>query len=115
MNLSVAPETTSSMRSDLGLRFSQKARLGSDAYAIFFDAGWRHEFMNQSYSIGGQLAAGGGSFSVNTADLSRDGAIFGGGVSMTLGQQLTMDINYSGDLRSYYVANTVNAGLHYKF
>ena len=112
LNLRVDPQSVQLLSSTLGLRYSQKRRVG----AIFFDAGWRHEVLNQSFAIDARLASGaGGAFSVATANVDRDGAVLGAGVSLAVGKQTTLDFAYSGDLRPHYVANALNASLHYRF
>lgn len=115
LDLSVQPETAPSLRSTMGLRFSEKARTGMGSYEAFFQAGWRHEFLDPSYDIAAQLAGEGGTFSVATTNADRDGAVFGGGLALVVTPQATLDLDYSGDLRPYYIANLFNIGLHYRF
>jgi autotransporter-associated beta strand protein len=116
LDLSVNPETAQSLRSNLGMRFSGKASLGSSAYVMYFSAGWRHEFENQNRAIDAQLASGAGhAFSVMTGDLARDGAQFGGGFAVAFSRQTTMNFDYSGSAWSPCSAHTYSIGLHMKF
>jgi len=116
LDLSVDPETAQSLRSALGMRFSEKAALNSGAYVMYFSAGWRHEFLNQNRSIGAQLASGAGNaFSVMTGDIARDGAQFGAGFSVAFSRQTTMNFDYSGSAWAPCSASTYSLALHRKF
>jgi uncharacterized protein with beta-barrel porin domain len=115
LDLSVDRETAQSLRSNLGMRFSEKAKLGSNPYVIYFSAGWRHEFENQNRPIGAQLTSGGSAFSVMTGDIGRDGAIYGGGFSVAFARQSAMNFDYSGSSWSPYTSYTFSLGWHMKF
>ena len=116
LDLSADPDTLQSLRSRLGMRFSQKARLGHGAYGIHFEAGWLHEFADTSHAIAARLASGaGGSFTVATPAMGREGAMFGGGIAVAVSRMIAVNLDYRGELRSHYTANSFNAGLHLKF
>jgi uncharacterized protein with beta-barrel porin domain len=116
LDLSVDPQTAQSLRSNLGMRFTGKSRVGSGACAMYFSAGWRHEFWNQNRSLSAQLASGAGSaFSVTTGDIGRDGAIYGGGASVAFTKQTTLNFEYSGSAWAPYTSKTYSLGVHMKF
>lgn len=116
LNLDVAPQTAQSLRSNVGLKYSQKLATDAHTYLPYVRLGWRHELDNQSRPITAQFATGVGSpFTVSTGDTARDGTILGTGISMDLGRQTTARLDYTGDFRSHFRESVVNAGVRYAF
>jgi uncharacterized protein with beta-barrel porin domain len=77
--------------------------------------GWLHEFLDQSRSIDAQLASGASSvFSVQTADLPRDGLLAGIGV-VGSGDDASVSLDYSADVRQHFLENVFNVSLRYRF
>ncbi|MDE2142777.1 MAG: hypothetical protein KGJ84_10230, partial [Elusimicrobia bacterium] len=65
--------------------------------------------------IDAQLATGGGSgFAVMTGDVARDGTEIGAGTALTW-RQTSLNLDYTGDMRSHYQENTVDATFRFKF
>lgn len=116
LDLSVGPQTAETLESNLGIRFSEKLALGSNTVIPFASLGWRHEFENQSRSIDAQLAAGGATqFSINTGNYAQNGTLLGLGVSGSWSQNITTKFEYTGDFRSHYFDNMLNAIVRWKF
>jgi len=116
LDLSVGAQSAKSLRSTLGLRFAQKARLESILLTPYASLGWRHEFDNQGRPIDAQLASGVGSpFTVATGDFARDGTVLGAGISADFGKQTTAKLDYAGDFRSHFMDNAFNASVRFRF
>jgi outer membrane autotransporter protein len=112
LDLSVSPETAQSLRSSVGLKVSQKF----DAWTPYASAGWRHEFENQARPIEAQLASGvGGQFTTSTADVARNGLLAGAGVVVKVSENTQVKIDYSGDFRSNFNDNELDASVRYRF
>jgi autotransporter-associated beta strand protein len=114
LDLDVAPQTDQSLRSSLGVRQSEKTKADGLTLQSHWSLGWLHEFMDQSVPIAAQLASGGSVFSVQTAGLPRDGALAGIGVVMS-GEDTSVSVDYSADLREHFIESVFNASLHYRF
>jgi autotransporter-associated beta strand protein len=116
LDLDVAPQTSSSLQSGLGLRFSDLFEGASVSWRPYASLGWRHEFLSQSRTIDAQLATAGSSpFSVATGEYARDGALVGAGFLVSMGKSSTFKLDYSGDYRSHFQENTVNGVFRFKF
>jgi autotransporter-associated beta strand protein len=114
LDLAVAPQTAESMRSNVGLKYSQKLTSDARVYVPYVSLGWRHEFDNQSRPITAQFA-GASPFTVATGDTARDGTILGAGLTVGLGKWTTGKLEYTGDFASHYRATRVDASLRFAF
>jgi autotransporter-associated beta strand protein len=115
LNLNVGSQTAQSLRSSLGLRQSTKSTNDGVTIDAHWSAGWEHEFSDQSRPIDAQLAAGGSSFSVQTASLPSDGALLGAGIVVSVDKDTSVNVDYSADIRDRYAENTIQAALHILF
>jgi autotransporter-associated beta strand protein len=116
MDLSVAQQTAESLRSRLGVKLAKKIKSGERTLSPYASVGWQHEYENQSRAIDAQFAsAPGSSFAVNTADVSRDGALLGAGLDADWGNGLSARLSYSGDLRADFAANTFGGSVRLRF
>lgn len=116
LDLGVAPQAVESLRSGLGAKFSRRFKLGTNVFTPYASAGWQHEFENQSRPIAAQLASGGtGTFTVNTADAARDGALLGAGLNMDWSDDFSTRLAYAGDVRSDFNAKTFSGSLRLRF
>ncbi len=116
LNLDVAPQTSQSLKSSLGLRFAKLFADGPRSWKPYLSLGWRHEFEDQGRPIDASLAIGGGSqFSVRTGDFAHDGTLVGAGFLLSWTKQTTAKLVYSGDYRSNFQEHSVEAALHHKF
>ncbi|HVE14580.1 MAG TPA: autotransporter domain-containing protein [Elusimicrobiota bacterium] len=114
LDLNVGSQTSESLVSSTGLRWSRK--LEGDGYSVapHVSLGWRHEFVNQNRPIEAQLASGGLGFSTATGDFARDGTLVGFGLAVNI-DKTTLKLEYAGDFRSHYQENMINAGARWRF
>ena len=115
LNLKVGPQTATSAQSTLGLRYSERF-IGENVIVIPYGSlGWRRELANQSRTIAAEFASGGGSpFSVQTGDISRDGAVIGLGIALNW-ESVVFKCDYAGDFRSHYQDSLFNLSFRFKF
>jgi autotransporter-associated beta strand protein len=115
LNLAVGSQTDDSLRSTLGVRQTAKTQSEGVNLQSHWSLGWLHEFMDQSRSIDAQLASGASSvFSVQTADLPRDGLLAGIG-AVAGGEDTSLSVDYSADVRQHFLENVFNVSLRYRF
>lgn len=115
LNLNVSAQEAESLRSSLGVRYSDVFIVDSYLLASYVRAGWQHEFKDQS-PIESQLASGaGGVFSVATGNFARDAALLGIGFSVNWGERTTASLDYSCDLYSHLTEQVLSAGVRIKF
>ncbi len=115
MDLNVAPADFNSLRSTLGAKISR--RFG-DWFTVTpsASAAWQHEFADQSRALSAQFAdGGGGAFSVNTADVSREALLAALNVDVGFGETVTAHLGASEDLRSDFLDRTVDASVKVRF
>jgi autotransporter-associated beta strand protein len=115
LNLSVARQTSESVESTLGLRFSQRVEGEKWVFTPYGSLGWRHEYTPQSRPIDAQLAAGGGTFTVASGNIARDGTLIGAGLAIDVSRGLTLKLDYAGDFRSHYRDSMVNLSARLRF
>ncbi len=116
LDLSVNSQTSESLQSTLGMRFSKKYETEKHIVTPYVSLGWRREFDDQSRPITAQFAGGGGTpFAVMTGSYARDGTVIGSGVSATLGKNMLGRFDWTSDFRSHYQDTTVNATLRFRF
>jgi len=114
VNLTVSPFTAESLRSTLGAQISREVKVDGRRLSPYASASWRHEFKSQSRAIDAQFSTG-GSFTVHTADVARDGASLGAGIRAELGRGWSSELGYTGDFRPGFRAHTLNGDLRLKF
>ena len=116
VNLNVSAQTAQSMRSSLGLRYSEKFDMGDWNITPYGSLGWRHEFLNQSHPIEAQLASGAGTvFTVDSGGYARNGTLLGAGALANFTDNWSGKADYQGDFRARFMDNTFTATLRYKF
>lgn len=116
LNLAVDGQTSQSMRSSVGLRYSEDFNTDFMLATPYLSGGWRHEFMRQTQPITARLASGASSsFSVASGDFARDGTLVGAGLVLNKGREIEIKLDYLGDFRSHYVESAYNASLRFKF
>jgi len=115
-DLNVGAQNAQSLRSSLGIRQSTKSSAeGTGTFDAHWSLGWVHEYSNQSRPIDAQLAAGGSSFSVQTASLPADGALVGAGFVINMDKDTSFNLDYSADIRDRFAENSIQAALHLLF
>jgi uncharacterized protein with beta-barrel porin domain len=115
MDLNVGPFGANSLRSTFGAKFSRKYTADWFAITPSLNVGWEHEFADQSRAIDAQFATGGGTFSVDTADVSRDALAAGVALTMDMTEFVSLRMGYSDDLRSDFSARTADFSLRVRF
>ena len=95
----------------LGARFETEIVERTKIHATL---GWRHAF--GGLIPGSTLAfAGGGNFQVSGMPISRDTAIFGAGVNIKLGEQTSLNLDYSGQFSNNAQEQSGNAAFVIRF
>ena len=115
LNLAMAAQTAESLRSTLGVKVSRRFKPDWCDLTPYASAGWQHELDNQSRALTASLAGGTGSFTVNTADVSREAALLGAGLDMDWTPGFSMRFGYQSTLRSDFSAKTVNGSMRWRF
>ncbi len=116
LNLNVAAQTAESVRSSLGVKLSRAFFVENEATLIpFLSAAWQHEFEDQQRTMVAQFAAGGGSFSVDTAEASRNGALVNAGIDIDWVSGFSGRFAYLLDWRSDFISKTISASARYRF
>lgn len=113
LNLAVAGETTSSVRSMLGARFDADVEpLDGLAFHARFKLGWAHEFADTDQVMRASFAAApAGSFTVRGAQTQRDSALVGVGVASQLDRRTSLYLAYEGDLNGHNDAHAIIGGI----
>ena len=111
-NLAVDRDETDSLRSSLGGRVAYTIRDGDMIFTPHLNAGWQHEFLDQSRGITSQFSGlGVGSFVVNTPKPSRDSALINLGLDAQVNKTITVFSNYTVQAgQSNYFGQSIEAG-----
>jgi uncharacterized protein with beta-barrel porin domain len=115
LDLNVGPFGTNSLRTTFGTKLSRK--FAGDGWSLTpsLNAGWEHEFADQSRAIDAQFSTGGGAFSVDTADVARDALAAGVALTSDLGEYVSLRLGYSGDYRRDFSARTADFSVRVRF
>lgn len=117
-DLAVNEDDSDSLRSRLGGRLSYIfCTCGGISITPHLDASWQHDFLDQSRGITSQFTGfGGGSFSVNTPEPSRDSALIDAGLDADLNRTVTVFVDYETQAGSdNYFGQSVQAGVKIGF
>jgi uncharacterized protein with beta-barrel porin domain len=116
-NLSVNEQDSDSLRSRLGGRVSYAFCKYGMTLTPHLDATWQHEFMDQSRGITSQFDDTGlGSFTVKTANPSRDSALADAGFDLDVNRTVTVFADYEVQAgQANYFGQSVQAGLKIGF
>jgi outer membrane autotransporter protein len=108
--LSVAASVTNAFFVTLGVAAEDKFVLGDGLLVTAHGSlGWRHAF-----SDGVKVAnsfTGGGPFSISAAPIASDVAVITGGLTFDLTEQLSLSVNYDGQVGSGVMSSAVKATL----
>jgi outer membrane lipase/esterase len=117
LDLNVGPQTDDSVRAIIGATLSHRFGFDENWFGLTpaFSAAWEHEFANQSRSISAQFAEGGAPFAVGTADVSREALLSTAGLGLEFGKDVTLRFGYSADVRSDFLARTIDANIRVRF
>ncbi|SKA34355.1 outer membrane autotransporter barrel domain-containing protein, partial [Enhydrobacter aerosaccus] len=113
LDLTVAPQTTNSLRSVLGAQLAGTAQLGwGEPLALQVKLGWSHEYASTSLPVSATLA-GAPSTSFTTYGLSpqRDGLLVGMGASTAIARATSLYARYEGLLSGSDSSHAFTAGV----
>jgi uncharacterized protein YhjY with autotransporter beta-barrel domain len=116
-DLSVAENEADSLRSRLGGRVSYTFSHYGITFTPHLDASWQHEFLDQSRGITSQFSSAGlGSFSVRTANPSRDSALIDFGLEADFDRSWTLFADYLAQAgQDNYFGQSIQAGVKIAF
>lgn len=116
-DLSVNDQNADSLRSRLGGRISYAFSDCGINFTPHLDAGWQHEFLDQSRGITSQFSNGGiGSFSVQTTNPSRDSALADLGLDAEMNRTITVFMDYQIQAgQENYFGQSVQGGVKIGF
>jgi uncharacterized protein with beta-barrel porin domain len=115
LDLNVGSVGFNSLRTTFGAKFSRKFVFDWFAITPSVNAGWEHEFADQSRALDAQFSTGGGSFSVDTADVSRDALLAGVSATMDMTELVSLRLGYADDIRSDFSARTADFSFRVRF
>ncbi len=112
IGLTANGQSASSLLGSIGFRLAREFAFGEGRFAIEARGRWQHEFLDDAVVVDtafiGAPAAG---FSVRAANIARDSAILGVGLSARAGRNVTLFADYDVRLNSDTTAHAVTAGL----
>ena len=116
VNLLVDDRYTSSLISDVGLRFYLPFERKLDACIPEVTVAWRHDFdVDDRHITAAFDGAPGVSFTTEGDSLSQDGLFVGCGVTLLNKKGVSVNVRYSGEIRSDYKSHMLYGGLRYEF
>ena len=117
LDLAVAGQTAESLRSTLGVKVSRQFKVPDwFDFTPYASAGWQHELENQSRALAAQLGSGGTpTFTVMTADVSREAALLGVGADLDWTPGFSTRLAYASTLSSDYSSKTFSGSLRWRF
>ncbi|WP_424138068.1 autotransporter outer membrane beta-barrel domain-containing protein [Roseomonas chloroacetimidivorans] len=114
--LRVGSDGVTSLRSSVGVRVSQDMSLANGIKLTpAAHLGWRHEFADTATGSTAILSGFGQPFTAATSHTGRDALVTGAGIMAQLSSGLALYASYDADLRSRFSAQTVAAGLRYRW
>jgi fibronectin-binding autotransporter adhesin len=113
LDLAVNGQSTSSVRTQLGSRFSRDVELGEGHVVnLGLKLGWAHELSDTGTTTTASFSgAPGAAFAVQGAQRGRDSALVGVGVASKLDQLSSVYLRYDGDLNGPDNAHAVIGGI----
>jgi len=113
LDLSLAGQTTNSLRTVLGAQAGASVDLGwRQKLGLVLRLGWSHEYADTSRPVNASFAGAPASpFTVAGAEAPRDGAIVGLSASTAIAQSTSLYLRYDGELAGGNTSHIVSAGL----
>jgi outer membrane autotransporter protein len=113
LNLSVAQQTTNSLRSVFGGEIGGAIDLGwHDKLNLMFRLGWSHEFADTTRPVTASfVGAPTLNFTTRGAAAPRDGAVVSLGATTSVAAATSVYLRYDGDLAGGNTSHTLSAGL----
>ena len=115
MNLTVAAQTTQSLRTVLGAQLGAAIDAGwHGKLNVLFRAGWSHEYADLTRpvtaSFAGAPALG---FTTQSAIAPRDGVVLGFGLNTAINEATNLYLRYDGDLAGSNTNHSLSAGVRF--
>ena len=113
LNLTVAQQTTNSLRTVLGATAGSSLDLGwREKLAVQFKLGWSHEYADVSRPVTATLAGAPGTpFTTFGISPARDGVLLGFGASTAVANATSVYLRYEGTIAGQDSAHAFTAGL----
>jgi autotransporter-associated beta strand protein len=113
IDLTVAGQTTNSLRTVLGAQAGASIDLGwREKLGLVLRLGWSHEYADTSRPVNASFAGAPASpFTVAGAEAPRDGAIVGLAASTAIAEATSLYLRYDGELAGGNTSHIVSAGL----
>jgi len=113
LDLSVAAQTTNSLRTVLGAQLGAAIDAGwRDKLNTVFRLGWSHEFADLNRPVSASFAgAPAATFTTQGATAPRDGVVLGLGANTAIGQATSLYLRYDGELAGGNTNHTLSAGV----
>lgn len=113
--LSAAGRTENQGWSELGLRLGTTIDLAGAAFSPSLGLGWQHAFGPVEQSARLRFSETGAGFTTHGAALARDAAVVQAGLTLALGQRLSLGLGYQGVLAEAAQDHAGRAGLNWRF
>ena len=113
LDLAVAGQTTSSLRSILGGKLAKTIETGWERpLALELRVGWAHEFVNDDRAVAASFVGiPGAAFTVQGAKPGRDSALIGLAAQTALNDQSSLFLRYDGDINGADNAHAITGGI----
>ncbi|MCG5238630.1 autotransporter outer membrane beta-barrel domain-containing protein, partial [Azospirillum doebereinerae] len=113
LSLTEETATWNALRSSLGLRVGTRLAVGETVVEPTGLLGWEHDWRDVDASATGAL--NGARFTVRSSRPSRDAAVVGAGVNVTMTQQVSLQVGYLGEIRRRESNHGLSAGLRWSW
>lgn len=115
LDLSVAGQTTNSLRSVLGSQLGGAIDLGwREKLGLVFRLGWSHEYADTARPVNASFAGAPASpFTVAGAQAPRDGAILGLAASTAIAEATSVYLRYDGEMAGGNTSHIFSAGVRF--
>ena len=117
LNLAVASQSTTTLRSVLGAEFAASYRLGMQApLDLQLRLGWAHDYADMSRPVTAAFAAApGAAFTIQGAAPPRDSLMVGLGASTLIDERYTLFFRYDGDIAAGATNHALTAGIRFRW
>ncbi|CCV12270.1 autotransporter outer membrane beta-barrel domain-containing protein [Mesorhizobium sp. STM 4661] len=101
--------------STLGLRLAKSFVVGAGTLTPHATLAWRHAYGDVTPELAMSFIETGGSFSVAGTPIARDSFVLSAGFDFNVSQNLSLNVDYEGQLASETSTNALKGGLTYRF
>ena len=117
LDLTVAGQTTNSLRSVLGTQFGGAIDLGwREKLGLVFRLGWSHEYADTSRPVNASFAGAPASpFTVAGAEAPRNGAILGLAASTAIAEATSVYLRYDGEMAGGNTSHVFSGGVRFSW